>query len=187
MPYPAKLNAETILAAALTLLRESGLDALSMRPLAGRLGVRPSSLYRYYPERDALLAALETHATTELHAEVQAAVQGKDPHAAFVAAGEAYLGYARREPQLYALLLRDGQVYTAKPGGGKALWDEVLALVGAVTSNPDDTAATVAFWSFLHGFIALERAGRFGPSGPKGGFERGLRALLRGLGDSAAS
>lgn len=181
MPYPAKLTSEAILEAALELLREGGLETLGMRPLAQRLGVRPSSLYRYFPERDALLGALEAHATAELHASIQRAVVGMDHKAAFLAAGHAYLDYARLEPQLYALLLRDGQVYTAKPGAGKALWDEVLGVVSAVTGTPDDTAATVAFWSFLHGFIALERAGRFGPSGPKGGFERGLKALLEGF------
>lgn len=181
MPYPAKLSAETILEAALSLLRETGVEALSMRALAQRLTVRPSSLYRYYADRDALLGALETQATQELYAVMKSAAEGKDPQEAFLEAGTAYYAYAREQPQLYALLLRDGQVYTAEPGAGKALWDEVLHIVGAVTGDPDDTAATVAFWAFLHGFIALERAGRFGPSGPKGGLERGLRALLVGL------
>lgn len=49
MPYPAKLTAEGILAAALTLFQSGGPEALSMRLLAERLGVRPSSLYRHYP------------------------------------------------------------------------------------------------------------------------------------------
>lgn len=181
MPYPSKLTHDAILEVALELLREGGLEALGMRPLAQRLGVRPSSLYRYFPERDALLGALEVHATVALHASIQRAAVGKNREAAFLAAGHAYLGYARLEPQLYALLLRDADVYSAKPGAGKALWDEVLNIVSAVTETADDTAATVAFWSFLHGFIALERGGRFGPSGPKGGFERGLEALLKGF------
>ncbi len=187
MPYPAKLTADTILGAALDLLRREGLGALGMRPLAQRLGVRPSSLYRYFPEREALLGALETHVTTELHAAIGRAVAGKGREAAFRAAGHSYLEYARREPQLYTLLFRDGVVYSAKPGAGKGLWDEVLRIVGAVTGNPDDTAATVAFWSYLHGFVVLERGGRFGPTGPRSGFERGLEALLAGFSSSVLS
>jgi AcrR family transcriptional regulator len=181
MPYPAKLTAEKILETALMLFEKGGPDALAMRPLADALGVRPSSLYRYYPERDALLGALEAHATRALHAAIRDATQYETPEAALTAAAHAYLGYARAHPHLYALLLRPRAPYRAEPGPGKDLWNEVLALVGAVTGNPDDTAATVAFWAFLHGFTLLERSGQFGSSGPQGGFERGLLALISGF------
>ncbi len=181
MPYPAKLTAQKILAAALGLLESGGPNALGMRPLADALGVRPSSLYRYYPEREALLGALEAHAARDLHAALRDAAGGHDPAAALTAAAHAYLGYVRAHPHLYTLLLRPKAPYTAEPGPGKELWNEVLALVGAVTGNPDDTAATVALWAYLHGFTLLEQSGQFGSSGPKGGFERGLDALMSGF------
>lgn len=183
MPYPAKLTAEKILETALGLFEAGGSDALSMRPLADALGVRPSSLYRYYPERATLLSALEAHATTGLHDALRRAAHGKTPGAALSAAAHSYLDYARAHPHLYALLLGPRAPYTAEPGPGKELWNEVLAIVGVVTGNPDDTAATVAFWAFLHGFALLELSGQFGVSGPKGGFERGLEALVSGFGE----
>ncbi len=58
MPYPAKTNAQTILAAAIDHLEQYGEEALSMRELASRLGISPHALYRYYPDRAALQAAL---------------------------------------------------------------------------------------------------------------------------------
>lgn len=181
MPYPAKLTAEKILESALGLLETGGPDALGMRPLADALGVRPSSLYRYYPERDALLGALEAHAAHDLHAAILGAARDRTPAAALTAAAHAYLAYAREHPHLYALLLRPKAPYIAQPGPGKDLWNVVLTLVGAVTGDPDDTAATVAFWAYLHGFTLLEQSGQFGSSGPKGGFERGLEALVSGF------
>ena len=181
MPYPTKLTAETIFEAALRLFEQGGPDALSMRPLAAALGVRPSSLYRYFPERDALLGALETHATHELHQALNHAAEGLGPADAFFAAAHSYLGYARAHPHLYSLLVRLRDPYVAEPGPAKDLWNEVLRIVGAITGNPDDTAAAVAFWAYLHGFALLERSGQFGESGPQGGFERGLTALLSGL------
>ena len=181
MPYPAKLTAEKILEVALEQFERGGPDGLAMRPLADALGVRPSSLYRYYPERAALLRALEAHATTELHAAIRRAAHHKSPDAAFFAVAHSYLDYARAHPHLYALLLGPRAPYTAEPGPGKNLWNEVLAIVGDITGDPDDTAATVAFWAFLHGFALLERSGQFGISGPQGGFERGLGALLHGF------
>ena len=181
MPYPTKLTAETIFEAALKIVEAGGPDALSMRPLADTLGVRPSSLYRYYPERNALLRALETHATRELHGTLRAATQDLTPDEAFFAAAYSYLNYTRVHPHLYSLLVRPREPYVAEPGPGKDLWEEVLSIVGEVTGDPDDTAATVAFWAYLHGFALLEQSGQFGLSGPQGGFERGLEALLSGF------
>ncbi|VVJ22247.1 Transcriptional regulator [Amycolatopsis camponoti] len=47
-----------VLRAAIELLDEAGLDALTMRLLASRLGVRASALYRHYPSKQALLDAM---------------------------------------------------------------------------------------------------------------------------------
>ena len=181
MPYPTKLTTEQIFEAALTLFQTGGPEALSMRILAERLGVRPSSLYRYYPERDALMNALKDHAIRALHAALREAVEAKRPEAAFAAAARSYLAYARAEPHLYSLMLAPKAPYTAEPGPGKDLWNDLLRIVGAVTGLPDDTAAAVAFWAYLHGFALLEASGQFGSSGPRGGFERGLGALRHGF------
>ncbi|MFI6920602.1 TetR/AcrR family transcriptional regulator C-terminal domain-containing protein [Nonomuraea spiralis] len=50
-----------VLRAAIELLDEVGLDALTMRLLASRLGVRASALYRHYPSKQALLDAMVAH------------------------------------------------------------------------------------------------------------------------------
>jgi AcrR family transcriptional regulator len=52
------LSREVVLQAALDLVDEDGLDALSMRRLGGRLGRDPMALYRYAANRDALLDGL---------------------------------------------------------------------------------------------------------------------------------
>ena len=44
--------------AALTLIARHGYDAVSMRQLAGRVGVQAAALYRYYPNKEELLFAL---------------------------------------------------------------------------------------------------------------------------------
>ncbi|MCR1782572.1 TetR family transcriptional regulator [Nocardioides carbamazepini] len=43
---------------AIEVLDEHGLDALSMRRLAGDLGVQPGALYHHFTNKDALLAAI---------------------------------------------------------------------------------------------------------------------------------
>ncbi|PLP57888.1 TetR family transcriptional regulator [Mesorhizobium loti] len=53
-----KLNRETVIAEALDLLDEVGLDAISTRQLAKRLGVEQPSLYWHFRKKDELLAAM---------------------------------------------------------------------------------------------------------------------------------
>ncbi|MFK7601783.1 TetR/AcrR family transcriptional regulator [Deinococcus sp. SM5_A1] len=181
MPYPAKLNPEQILDAAQDLLETSGPEGLSMRTLADVLGVRPSSLYRHHASRETLLLALGERAALALREALIGGANGEDARAEAEAASHAYLDYARQHPHLYALLLlkldqlpQGQRMDTA----GKQLWNTLLDVVGRLSGNPDDTAHAVALWTFLHGFTELERSGMFGASGPRGGLEVGLTALL---------
>lgn len=52
------LTPPQIVREALAIVDESGLEALSMRMLAGRLGVEAMALYHHFPSKDALLTAI---------------------------------------------------------------------------------------------------------------------------------
>jgi TetR/AcrR family tetracycline transcriptional repressor len=67
----AKLHRDTVIAEALDLLDEVGLDAVSTRRLAKRLGVEQPSLYWHFRKKEELLsamaeAAMAPHATAPL-------------------------------------------------------------------------------------------------------------------------
>ncbi|MEM7675093.1 MAG: TetR/AcrR family transcriptional regulator C-terminal domain-containing protein [Myxococcota bacterium] len=55
MPRRPKTSREEVLATALQLVDERGLDALSMRKLADEVGVEAMSLYRHVPNKTAIL------------------------------------------------------------------------------------------------------------------------------------
>lgn len=181
MPYPAKTSPEDIRDAALKLLEQQGLAALSMRTLAEGLGLSASSLYRHYADRPALEQALADEAARRLHAAMEQARVTAGAQTALKAAGEAYLSFAREHAELYSLLHAPRPPVAAKPGPQKDLWNLLLQLVESLTGRHDDTSAAVAVWAYLHGYVSLERSGLLGLSGPQGGFERGLHALLLGL------
>ncbi|WP_161883179.1 TetR/AcrR family transcriptional regulator [Deinococcus alpinitundrae] len=178
MPYPSKLTPDSILQAAQTLLDAGGPASLNMRPLAAALGVQASSLYRHFSDRETLLRALEDVAASEFDQVLRAASSGKAPREALWAAAEAYLDQARRFPHRYGLLLSPRPPAAAQPSPSKNLWNIVLHLVSALSGQPDDTTRTVALWAYLHGYAVLDRSGLFGLSGPRGGFDLGLTALL---------
>src|SRR5260221_13554143 len=106
MPYPAKTNAQTILAVAIEHLEQYGEAALSMREVASRLGLSPRALYRYYTDRAALEAAIAEEGYGRLRAALVVAMGvqvGKD---ALRAGAAAYLAFAQAHPAWYALLMR---------------------------------------------------------------------------------
>ena len=181
MPYPAKTTPQTILESALQLLETGGSDALTMRSLAEALSIKAPSLYRHYADRAGLEAALVTHGATALNTALSA-IHATTPEAQMRLAADQYRQFARTQPALYALMMKP----QPSSGAPKALWNTVLNLTSAVTGRDGDTAAAVALWAFLHGFVSLERQGAFGASGPQAGFETGLEALMVGFGKFGA-
>lgn len=60
------LSPERILAAAIKQADEHGIDALSMRTLAARLGYKTMSLYNYFASKDELLDAMHNRIVAEI-------------------------------------------------------------------------------------------------------------------------
>ena len=180
MPYPAKISREEILEAALKLLESDGPTTLSMRNLATKLGVNASSLYHHFSGKEVLETALAEEGARLLLERLNS-VQTQTPQKALETTAHSYLYFATERPALYDLMMAPRPPQKAEAGASKDLWNFVLAQVGEVTRRSDDTAAAVAFWSFLHGFISLERSGLFGLSGARGGLEVGLQTFLLGL------
>ena len=181
MPYPARTTPAEILEASLQLLESGGADALTMRSLAEALGIKAPSLYRHYADRAALEAALVAHGAGQLQAMLEGIGTGT-PETRLCDAADRYRQFAHAHPALYAMMMQP----QPSSGAPKALWNTVLELSSAVTGSDDDTAAAVALWAFLHGFVSLERQGSFGASGPQAGFEVGIEALMVGFGKSSA-
>lgn len=67
-PPAPTLNRELIITAALGLIDESGLESFSLRTLAQSLGVYPTAIYWYVPNRNELLAEIVAHILTKLSA-----------------------------------------------------------------------------------------------------------------------
>ena len=67
-PSDLDLEADEIITAAVEILREQGLDAVSMRSVSARLGVSPVPLYSRIGNKDALLDAVADRLLADLAA-----------------------------------------------------------------------------------------------------------------------
>ena len=188
MPYPAKTNRSDILEAALEVLASSPDGALSIRAVAARLGLAPNALYKYFPSRAALLAAIADHAARLVLA---ALVKGRgsekkgDFSGGLRGVARAYLHFAAEHPNLYAVMMTkhetSGVITANETAGHDELWAFVLSLLTPMTGKKHAPHAAVATWCLLHGMVGLEAAELLGTKKPRAGMILGLEALLAGF------
>jgi AcrR family transcriptional regulator len=94
------LTRDEVLDTTLALAEERGLDAVSMRAVADRLGVTPMALYRYVGDKQGLLDGLVERLMREMP-EDDPSLSPRDRLRAF---GTGIREVARRHPELFPLL-----------------------------------------------------------------------------------
>lgn len=186
MAHPKLLSSEEIVRTAVRLVEDGDADGLSLRAAAAELGVKAPSLYRYFADKEALEIAVAEEIMGIMLVRFRTASATADPDTRFRRVADTYLRFARERFPLYAFVVQD-RIARYQSAAGKALWNLLLDAASGVSGQPDDTAAAVATWSFLHGYATLEHSGAFGKSGPKGGLERGVEAFLSNFRESANS
>jgi AcrR family transcriptional regulator len=148
-----------IVDAARALLDAEGPQALTMRRIAGVLGIKAPSLYKHVPDKTSLEALVVTAGFAELADTLAAAATGHADRASKLAAiAGAYRAYALAHPHLYRLMNYQPLRRDLLPPGLEAQAAQPLA--EAVGS---DEARARALWAFAHGMVSLEIDGRFPP------------------------
>ena len=147
------VRARQVVDIARDLLERDGPASLTMRRLADRLGIRAASLYKHFPDKEALEVAIiidgfEEAAATFEAAERQAHRRGVELLEAFV---EEYRNFARRHPHVYRLMTERPLPRERLPVGLEAR--TAAPLLRAVG---DDPVRARAAWAFIHGLTLLE-------------------------------
>lgn len=100
-PLPLK---EACLRAAREAIAEQGVEQLSLREVARRLGVSHQAPYRHYPSRDHLLVEVMRRCFRDFAAFLDARAEQPDARQDLAALGARYLEYATRHPVEYRLM-----------------------------------------------------------------------------------
>jgi AcrR family transcriptional regulator len=95
---------EACLAEALAIIEREGVEALSLREVARRLGVSHQAPYKHFASRDHILAELVGNAFASFAAHLDRSQGGEEPGRDLTALGSAYLDYAARHPLQYRLM-----------------------------------------------------------------------------------
>lgn len=93
-----------ILAAAVELYLQGGLDGFSMRKLAKQVGVTAPALYRHYDGKEHVLADVMREAHRAFMSYLYRAIEAPTPLERFIGAGEGFLDFALEHPRWHAIL-----------------------------------------------------------------------------------
>jgi len=165
-------RAREIVDTARALLEDEGPDALSMRRLAERLGIRAPSIYKHFADKREIEAALISVGFEE----IAEAFEGAGRRGGLLGLGRAYRRFALEHPHLYRLM-------TSGPLPRELLTPGVedraaLPLLDTLEGDADRARAA---WAFAHGMAILELDGRFPPGADLAeAWRRGIAAFADG-------
>ena len=137
-----------------------GPDGVTMRQMADAIGVSSMTPYRYFKDKDDILAAVRTRAFNRFAAAMESA-------RAKPRSGNAYLDFALANPAAYRLMFDVSQpTYADYPELVRAMDRARLTMGGGLRElaasgrfSGDVELAAYVYWSTMHGAVMLELAG----------------------------
>jgi AcrR family transcriptional regulator len=178
MPKPA-LSDEVVqqqrsraLHSALDLFARSGIDAVSVRAVAGAIGLSPMALYRYFPGgRADVLATIRGSGFDELADQFEAiAAKPSDPITHILELTHVLVRFATGKPDLYRLMFNLTQPEERDPylaGRRQRAWTHAVAPFEAALRaghlRGDPAVFPHLFFAAVHGVIVFELSGQPDP------------------------
>jgi AcrR family transcriptional regulator len=170
---------------------EHGPEDVTLRELAAALGVSPMTPYRYFKDKDAILAAVRARAFTRFATAMRGGGTARQEQSGWRQGRDAYFKFALENPAAYRLMFDTSQptadqypeLKTASERARETMgaWLRELSAQGRFAGDVELYAH--AFWSVMHGAVMLELAGRLSaPLDARAVTRPALIALLKDLG-----
>lgn len=154
-----------VLTAAVALIDKVGLSGVSMREVARAAGVSHQAPYHYFPDREAIFAALCEEGFKILALRLERTIVLPVPAVdRFVQAGQIYVEFAFDHPALFRIMFRPDLVAMERFPDVKACGDRAFQTVPALVqaciaeglpADPSVEALIVLAWSIPHGLACL--------------------------------
>jgi AcrR family transcriptional regulator len=159
------LSRDRIIAEARAQLADEGLDKMSLRRLAARLGVTAPALYAYVTDKQDLLAAVAETGFTELIARFDG-ITTDDPGEVLREMARVYVGFALEQPSVFRVMFRFSPGTLHVPGsntldGATAAFNWSATAVaraqaaGVIHPDHDLSTAEMVLWTASHGSASV--------------------------------
>lgn len=161
-----------LIQAGLEILEEEGLEALSLRAIAARVGVSHTAPKNHFDGLQGLLAAIAAEGFRRHTAEMRKGVERVEAgRAQLLAAAEGYVRFARDNPALFQLMFSPRRTESASEDldqAGKASYNVLRGIAAGLAwdkpqpQKSDDLEALrteLMLWVFVHGYASLFNEG----------------------------
>ncbi len=154
------------------LFAERGPASVTMRELARELGVSAMTPYRYFKDKESILAAVRANAFDAFAAALEQAARTPGNAAERAdAVGRAYPNFAFSKPHAYRLMFdlsqpdeeRFPELVRAGQRARRTMTGYIEALVAGGFLVGDPEMLGQIFWATVHGLVVLELAGKLKP------------------------
>jgi len=201
---------KALLRAAIAELREHGAADLSLRRIAARAGVSHGAPYRHFRNKEEILAALVWDTQEAFTSALRTARESaRTPRERLFAIGDAYLEFARANPERLTLMFSEPGIaamsrYPVEPTPEALFRYDSFGLLeqtvkecqaaDVLSPTGDSGPISILVWSVVHGLSVIEREGFLASLGSQRGIsveqahgmvmEEFRRMIDRGTGDS---
>ena len=180
MPYPSRIDPESIGAGTLAVIEDRGWEHWSLRDVAAAMSVAPNALYRHVDGKRGLDVAAGAAAVREIHRALRGVERLDDPVVTVIHLARRYVAFAQARPDAFRAYSR------SKPDPSDPrvvewmrLWVTVRDLVAIAVPDAADAAA-FALWALLDGRVDLA-SGAARLAAADAGLDDAVRALLVGF------
>lgn len=164
--YHHKNLKSDLIEAGIALVAKEGLDAFSLRKVAGLCGVSHAAPYSHFGNKDILLEEMQNYVSENFSAQLEGTIERcKDKERLLMELGKAYLNFFTAHPNYFAFLFGKSKLALDLTEGAdsqknykpyeifKAAAEDFLARKDCPKEKWNDI--TISLWAFVHGITSL--------------------------------
>ncbi len=158
MPPKNRFTKDEIISCALGIAEDGGMEAVTARAVAARLGASPKVIFGIF-ESMAKLQGEVAAAAYQKYLDEQARLCESGEYPVYKASGMAYIGFARRYPKLFKILFME-----VSPPDEPGKLEELDRFAGIVSHNvgisvDDARMFHLEMWVYVHGIATMIATG----------------------------
>ena len=175
---------EALLDAVVAMAGETGIEGLSIREAARRVGVSHPAAFRHFADKRALLTAFATLAAGHLAEALEVETKDRETPDGFLRVGVAYLRFAMDHPAEFRIIFRE-ELLDGSDAEYRAQMDRLAATLSGAgqtieEGGPLPPEALLA-WAATHGLACLYLDGSLSHDLPEGQELAAMTDILKGL------
>lgn len=157
MPPKSKFTKEEIIAAALQIASESGIEAVTARSVGERLGSSARPVFTVFKNMDEVIDGVKNAAKKLYNEYIQ---EGLKEEIRFKGVGKAYIKFAAEQPKLFQMLFMSEMPMNTALNSLPVIDDNYDEIVSSITEQyglDKDSALSIysQLWIYTHGIASL--------------------------------